>query len=1035
MEDPKVSTWLAGLGLEHYAQAFAEAEVDFDTLPELTAADLLEIGVQAVGPRRRLESAIARLRAEQATATEGPVFIGARRHLTILFCDVVGSTALSQRFDAEQMSEMFRDYYAVVTRVLQRRGGHEANRLGDGSFIFFGYPQAREHAALQAVLTAREILDETHRLVRDPGGEPIRVRAGLASGMVVLNHADTTNVFGETANVAARIQALAEAGEVVIADSTRRLIRDQVRVESRGRHTLKGIDAEMQVWRVLGDETLAAPGSGSSALLPPVGRERELATLDALWRELPGGAGRCVYVSGEAGIGKSHLVAAFAQRVRAAGHPLHSFGCSSEFVDSPFFPFLREARGARRGTDLVDPLLTAALREPERNESLYLIRRRRESLISGFVRRALAPGDGTPTLICFEDAHWSDPSSLEVLARLGQAIAQRPVLLVITGRDPDGIPGISPDAVLTLGPLSAAAVEQIVASTIAAHALSPLAGVIAEIAERADGMPLFAAELALSFAQASAAHPETGPAISDVPASLQEALQYRVDGLAVGSELLELAAIFGREVPMDVLGALIPSERVRAAALNELGAAGLLNVSYADGADLSETVSFRHQLVLEYVYDTILRERRAALHARVADVLEQRPESAPETRAYHEERAGRGERAAYSWAQAGRLAASRSADAEASAYFRRALALLPQFSDAEAAEAFEVDVLLAFLPALIGSDGYVSAATASVNRVVELTTRRAQPEQGFNAMFLRWLDQMGRGGIDIAHSLGLELAPLAEQLGSDAALLLIDRMLGSTHLFRGELEAAHAALERFARRYDPDRHAAALAQYGATDNYTTVQCCRICVAVLTGQPEQARRLQETTVAAAERLGRVHNHCHVLAYGGAIGAALQSDWGAMSLYVRELRELAAPHALPFWEATVKLFEGIELTQQGELARGRQSFDAGVEWFTSNGSGFLLPSFRVLRASAAADSGASDTGEDPPTLRRLLAALSAGERWVRSELLRLLAIEESRLGERHSAVETLELALELARGQGATLMAQRASATFQAIFPEC
>jgi class 3 adenylate cyclase len=206
MEDPDVTAWLAGLGLERYGAAFGEAQVDFATLPELTVADLRELGVNAVGPRRRLETAIARLRVERATPDEGPAFVEARQHLTILFCDLVGSTALSRRCDAEQMSVMFREYYSVVTRVVKRRGEHEANRLGDGSLILFGYPHPHEQAALGAVLTAREILDEAARLVTDPEGTPISVRAGVASGMVVLNHADTKDVFGDTPNIAARVR-------------------------------------------------------------------------------------------------------------------------------------------------------------------------------------------------------------------------------------------------------------------------------------------------------------------------------------------------------------------------------------------------------------------------------------------------------------------------------------------------------------------------------------------------------------------------------------------------------------------------------------------------------------------------------------------------------------------------------------------------------------------------------------------------------------------------------------------------------------
>jgi class 3 adenylate cyclase len=1032
VEDPKVSAWLGALGLGQYAAAFAEAEVDFETLHELTSGDLREIGVDAVGPRRRLESAITRLRGERATSAGSPEFIGARRHLTILFCDVVGSTALSQRFDAEQMSVMFRDYYGVVSRVLERSGGHEANRLGDGSFIFFGYPHAREHAALQAVLTADQILDETRRLVRDPGGDPIRVRAGLASGMVVLNHADPTNVFGETANIAARVQSLAEPGEIVIADSTRQLLRGHVRVEPRGRHSLKGIEDPMEVWTVLPGEAPAPAGTDRGVTPPLVGRDRELDALTELWDDVRAGRGRCAYVCGEAGIGKSRLIADFAERVSAQGDPQRIFSCSSEFVDSPFFPFLREARGADADSQLVDAELTSAMREPERKEPLNLIRDRREALIAGFMRRALAPDAGMPMLLCFEDAHWSDPSSTEVLTRLRDAIIRRPVLLIITGRDPEGIPGIVADVNLLLRPLTVEDSRRIVATMIGRRGVSTPEQVIAEIADRADGVPFFAEELALSFAQATVARSGAVASVADVPASLQEALQYRVDVLEVGSEVLELAAVFGRELPMDLLEALVPSQRAREAALDELSAAGLLGVATSAFAD---AVIFKHQLVLEYVYDTIMRQRRVTLHTRVADVLAQRPDTGPETRAYHEERAGRGETAARCWAEAGKRAAFRSADAEAATYFRRALALLPEFAGAPAAEEFEVEVLLAFLPALMGSDGYISAATGSVNRVVELTTKRSLPDQAFNAMFLRWLDQLARGNIDLAHGLGLEMGPLAEQFSNDIASLLIDRMMGTTHMFRGELAAASEALERFARRYEPALHAGTLSEYGATDNHTTVQCCRICVSVLMGRLEDARRLQQETVAEAEQLGRVHNLCHVLAYGGAIGSALQQDWTAMARYLHQLNELAGPHELPFWEAAVSFLRGIEAAHEGDPIRGRAIFDVGADWFTRNGSGFLLPTFRVLFASATAASAMHDSSDDavaneatrnnPDELVRMDAGLNGGERWVRSELLRLRAVEALRDGYAQSAATVLEQAVTLAREQGAELLAVRAA----------
>ncbi len=707
MEDPEVTAWLAGLGLERYGAAFGEAQVDFATLPELTVADLRELGVNAVGPRRRLETAIARLRVDRAPSDEGASIVEARRHLTILFCDIVGSTALSRRCDPEEMSVMLREYYSVVTRIVKRRGGHEANRLGDGSLIFFGYPHAHEHAALGAVLTAREILDETARLVTDPEGNQISVRAGIASGMVVLNHADTKDVFGDTPNIAARVQALANQGEVLIAESTQRLLRDLVPLEPRGEHIVKGVAEPMPVWRVLPEgERPSAADTARAHELPLVGRDRELERLTELWNAARSGHGQCVCVTGEEGIGKSHLTAVFAERATAEGGRQRLFSCSSHSLDSPFFPFLREAQGPAETFDLIEPDLAAALREPERNESSDLIRSRRESLIGGFVRRALNHDGGSPVLLCFEDAHWSDPSSLEVLARIVAALDDHPVLLLITTREPDGIPGIEVDTTLALSPLGTEDTTRVVAATVEALDVAAPAHLIAEIATRADGIPFFAAELALSFAKASAARPGAAASIADVPASLQEALQYRVDGLEVGADVLRLAAVFGRELPMDVLRPLVPNERTLVAALSELSAAGLLSVTASESSGSSAGLIFRHQLVLEYAYDTIMRRQRADLHGRVADVLAGRPETEPQTRAYHEERAGRIETSARFWAQAGKRAASRSADAEAAAYFRRALALVPRFADVEASEEFEMEVLLAFLPTLMSSDGY-----------------------------------------------------------------------------------------------------------------------------------------------------------------------------------------------------------------------------------------------------------------------------------------------------------------------------------------
>jgi class 3 adenylate cyclase len=1013
VQDPDVTVWLSDLGLERYAPAFGAAEVDFATLAELNSDDLRELGVVEVGPRRRLESALARLRDE---SKPGAVARETRRHLTILFCDVVGSTAMSSRSDPEQMSQMFRNFFDVLSEVIERRQGHVANRLGDGALIYFGYPQASEHAALQAALAAREVIEEVGARVRDPQGQHLRVRAGIASGMVVVDRSDTKSVFGDTPNVAARVQALARPGEVLVAESTYLLIRNLMALESRGEHSLKGLVEPMSVWRVpLGVQdqpTSASPGPATVL----VGRSDELRRLEDLWAAATSGCGQRVIVTGEAGIGKSFLTSVFSDLVKEGGARVRHVHCSREHMDWPFYAFIREAHDTAEGTEEIDPELVSALGEPGSREALSLIRQRRESLIRGFVRRALAHDDGVPILLRFEDAHWSDPSSLEVLARIAADIRDLPVLLLITTREAD-ILDVGDAEVLSLDPLDVADTRHVVAATISALDITASEEMVAEIAARADGVPYFAEELARSFAYANARG--GGVSLDDVPATLQEALQFRVDALTHGTEVVQLAAVLGREVSIDVLRDLVTDEVNLSAALEELESAGLLGPTSASSPASSGNLIFRHQLVAEYVYDTILRRDRVRLHVRVADVLGHRLETEPQTLAYHEERAGRAEAAAMSWATAGRRAASRSADAEAAAYFRRSLALIPEFDDVPRAESFEIEVLLAFLPTVMGSDGYVRSMSASVNRVVELTARRSEPVQAFNALFLRWLEQLGSGGIDAAHELAQELQALADGIDSEITTLLMDRMMGTTHMFRGDLASAHDALEQFATRYDATRHAPHLSEYGATDNYTTVQCCRICVATLREDIEESRRLQSSTIQEAEALGRVHNLCHVLAYGGAFGSALRQEWTTMSDFAERLESVASEHVLPFWLAAVNMFRGIARASNAQ-DDADAFFSRGVDWYIANGVGFLLPSFRVLFASAKGVGG-----NDPRELEFLDASLDDGERWLRPEVLRLLAGEELRQGKIESGVERLVRSIDLANEQGSRLFVERSS----------
>ena len=1025
-EDPTVRAWLADHGLEDYVARFVAGDVDAATLPHLTADDLVALGITSVGHRRRLLLAIAQLDgsppappssgAPAAPWSDGDTIVD-RRHLTILFCDLVGSTTLSRQCDPEELGGMFREFFDVMGEIIARYDGYEANRLGDGSLVFFGYPIAQEDAALRAVHTARDMVREFGERVRTPLGAAVEVCVGMASGVVVIDRADEKNVFGDTPNVAARVQGLAQPGEILLADSTARLVRNELSLASAGEHALKGLGAPMRVWRVPSGTRAESTVVRRPRVPVSHGREAELSLAAEAWRHAVEGRGRTLLVTGEAGIGKSHLVEDVVRRCVAEGAAVRRYQCSAFHRTNVFWPFRRELGDARATGDttvVVDPVVAEATPSEARA--------RRERAIEGYVRRALAV-DG-PTVLRVDDLHWADPSSLEVLERVSAGLHDRPILLLVSSRTPaadlvDVVP-------LELGPLPFAAIDAILRDP---DGVLPLPDdVIAAIIDRADGVPLFAEEMARSVEHALLdGHV---PTVDAVPATLQDSLQARIDRLGAGAEMVRVAAVLGREVPMDFLAAMLPDvdDGRFAAALTELSAAGLVD-SLAEGAAVRRPcVSFRHQLVRDCAYDAILLTERRELHARAAAMLATRVEVSADARAFHEERAGHEDAAAFLWAEAGRHAAERMAHAEAVEHFDRALTLLTSI-EPTARDEFEIATLLAQLPCTIGSAGYVDSVAAPVARVVELTRSREDPGPAFRAMFLRWIQYLAHGQVDLAHDFGQGLSDLAVQIDDPVARLVHDRMTGSTALFRGDLDDAEAALERFVATHRPDEHGEGLAQYGATDNWTTVQCCRIALAGLRGDADRRDALLRPAMSQAEARKDPHNLCHAIAYGGAVSAALLGDHDAFRAHAAQLARLAERHELPFWDATATIFRAVVDVLDGDGARGHDRFFEGAAWFADVGAGFLLPTFRVVYASAAALR--PSTMLDAELLRLLHQSLADGERWVEPEIVRLRGVRAAMDGHDDQAVSLLQAADRLAVAQGSWSVRGRIAASITAL----
>src|SRR6516164_4899295 len=683
-----VVAWLRGLGLERYEAAFRDNEIDWAALSKLTVEDLKDLGVVLGSHRRKLLEAIAALGRESSRQSRAPDQVAStaeRRQLTVMFCDLVGSTALSARLDPEDLRDVIGAYHTAVAEVICRFDGFVAKYMGDGVLAYFGYPQAHEDDAERAVRAGLAMVEAVRRL-QTPA--PLQMRAGLATGLAVVGDligsgaAKERSVVGEAPNLAARLQAFAEPDTIVIADSTRQLVGSLFEYQSLGEVEVKGLPAPVLAFRVLGEGRV---GSRFEALrsgeTPLVGREEELQLLRRRWEQAKSGAGCVVLISAEPGIGKSRLTEAFRESIEAKPHTRLRYFCSPHHQDSALFPFIGQLERAAdfesndtpaARIDKLETLVAAsesaegdvqllaellAVPSDNRYPTLDLTpQRKKERTFEALLRRLAGFSRRQPVLMIVEDLHWADPSSRELLDLVVEQIERLRVLLIATFRPEFQAPWADRPHVTTV-PLRRLGCDEsgrLIRGLIGGTA--DLSGrVMDEIVERTDGVPLFLEELTKAVLE-NAAIGTIPPASVRVPATLQASLMARLDRLGpIAKEIAQVGAAIGRDFSYELLAAAAP----RSTADLEAGLARLVDAGlvFQRGSPPEATFLFKHALVRDTAYSMLLRGQRQALHARIAQALEthspELTDTQPELLAQHYEAAGLAEQSAAYWGKAG----------------------------------------------------------------------------------------------------------------------------------------------------------------------------------------------------------------------------------------------------------------------------------------------------------------------------------------------------------------------------------------------
>ena len=958
-----------------------------------------------------------------------------RRQLTVMFCDLVGSTALSAQLDPEELHEVVRAYQETSTGVVRRYDGYIAQHLGDGLLVYFGYPAAHEDDAVRAVRTGLEIVEKVHTL-RTPspvstgegrGEGQLQVRIGIHTGLVVIADIGSSEkreilALGETPNLAARLQSLAEPDTVVISAATYRLIEGLFTCENRGQPELKGVATPLTVYRVVrGSEAQSRfEVAVQAGLTPFVGRDLELGLLRERWTQAEEGAGQVVLLSGEPGIGKSRLVQELKNVVMQAGAVRIEYRCSAYHQNSAFYPLVEHLQRVLHFTpgdtpqdklckleqmlsryrfpqNDTMPLLASllSLPPPEGSSSLSLTpQQQKQKTLDVLVRWLFEETEQAPVYAVWEDLHWVDPSTLEFLTVCLDQTATARMLMVLTGR-PEFTPTWASRSHISHLVLSRLGQQQSSAIVEGVVGGKPLPReVVQQIANKTDGVPLFVEELTKMVVESGLVREVEGryelngplPPLA-IPSTLQDSLMARLDRLASVRDIAQMGTTIGREFTYELLRAVSPlNEESLQQGLKQLVDAELV---YQSGLPPQARYLFKHALVQDTAYQSLLKSRRQQLHQQVARVLEeqfpQTVETQPELVAYHYTEAGLAAQAIPYWQQAGQRASQRSAATEAERHLTTALALLNTLPDFAERTQQELTLQTALGTVLLSTKGFAAPEVEQAyRRAWELCQQVGETPQLFPVLYGLWIFSGMRGDLQTAFAQAQHLLTLAQRAQDTAPLVTAHWALGFNLGMIGNFAQGYEILKQGATLYVPEQHRSLADIYGFDPGGGCLNWMADLLWFL-GYPEQARQTIARGLTLARGLVHPSSLCFALVYASYIHFH-RHEWQLTQEHAEAVIGIATEHEFPHWVQYGQMVRGYALAYQGRAEEGIAEIYRGLAGQRAAGTEAGRSVFPYLLAAAYGQAERFEEGLN--ILTEALAFVDrTEERFYEAELYRL------------------------------------------------